>query len=55
MNYRIAKAEVSQATILAELINQHEHAIDPESTSIGLEESKEIIEGFYDPAIAAFI
>jgi ribosomal protein S18 acetylase RimI-like enzyme len=55
MNYRIEKAVVSQADVLAELINQHEHAIDPESTSIGLEESKEIIEGFYDPAIAAFI
>jgi ribosomal protein S18 acetylase RimI-like enzyme len=55
MNYRIVQAEVSQANVLAELINQHELAIDPESTSIGLEESKEIIEGFYDPAIAAFI
>jgi ribosomal protein S18 acetylase RimI-like enzyme len=55
MNYRIVQAEVSQAIVLAELINQHELAIDPESTSIGLEESKEIIEGFYDPAIAAFI
>jgi mycothiol synthase len=55
MNLRIAKADVSQANILAELINQHELAIDPESTSIGFEESKEIIEGFYDPAIAAFI
>jgi ribosomal protein S18 acetylase RimI-like enzyme len=55
MNYRIVQAEVSQANVLAELINQHELAIDPESTSIGLEESKEILEGFYDPAIAAFI
>jgi len=55
MNYRIDKAEVSQAEVLAELINQHELTIDPDSTSIGVEESKEIIEGFYDPAIAAFI
>jgi ribosomal protein S18 acetylase RimI-like enzyme len=55
MNYRIVKAEVSQAEVLAELINQHELAIDPDSTSIGFEESKEIIEGFFDPAIAAFI
>ena len=55
MNYRIVKADVSQANVLAELINQHELTIDPESTSIGLEESKEIIEGFFDPAIAAFI
>jgi ribosomal protein S18 acetylase RimI-like enzyme len=55
MNYRIVKAEVSEAGVLAELINQHELTIDPESTSIGLEESKEIIEGFFDPAIAAFI
>jgi mycothiol synthase len=55
MNYRIVKAEVSQAEVLAELINEHELTIDPDSTSIGVEESKEIIEGFYDPAIAAFI
>jgi ribosomal protein S18 acetylase RimI-like enzyme len=55
MNYSIVKAEVSQAEVLAELINQHELTIDPGSTSIGVEESKEIIEGFYDPAIAAFI
>lgn len=55
MNFRIVKAEVSQAGVLAELINQHELTIDPESTSIGLEESQEIIEGFFDPAIAAFI
>ena len=55
MNYQIAKAEVSQAEVLAELINQHELTIDPESTSIGLEECKEIIEGFFDPAIAAFM
>ena len=55
MNYCIVKAEVSQAEVLAELINQHELTIDPDSTSIGVEESKEIIEGFYDPAIAAFI
>ncbi len=55
MNYRIVKAEANQAEVLAELINQHELAIDPEATPIGLEESKEIIEGFFDPAIAAFV
>jgi mycothiol synthase len=55
MNYRIVKAEPSQADVLAELINQHELTIDPESTAIGLEESKEIIEGFFDPALASFI
>jgi mycothiol synthase len=55
MNYRIVKAEVNQAGVLAELINQHELAIDPDATPIGLEESKEIIEGFFDPAIAAFV
>jgi ribosomal protein S18 acetylase RimI-like enzyme len=55
MDYNTVKAEISQADILAELINQHELAIDPDSTAIGLEESKEIIEGFFDPALAAFI
>ena len=49
------KAETSQAGVLAELINQHELKIDPTSTAIGVEESTEIIEGFFDPAIAAFI
>ncbi len=55
LGLKLVKAEVSQAEVLAELINQHELTIDPESTSIGLEECKEIIEGFFDPAIAAFI
>lgn len=55
MSYRIEKALVYQAPILAELINQHELAIDPESSSIGLEESVEILEGSFDPAIAAFM
>ena len=55
MNYRIVKAETSQAGVLAELINQHEHSIDSDATPIGIEESQELIEGFFDPAIAAFI
>jgi mycothiol synthase len=54
MNYRIVKAEVSQADVLAELINHHELTIEPEGTPTGIAESKEIIEGFFDPAIAAF-
>jgi hypothetical protein len=48
MNYRIVKAEPSQAGVLAELINQHELKIDPTSTPIGVEESTEVIEGVYD-------
>ena len=55
MNYRIVKAETSQAGLLAELINQHEHLMDPNATPIGIEESQELIEGFFEPAIAAFI
>jgi mycothiol synthase len=55
LKYRIVKAEIDQAGVLAELINQHELKIDPTSTAIGVEESTEIIEGFFDPAIAAFI
>lgn len=55
MKYRIVKAETSQAEVLAELINQHELKIDPTSTAIGVEEATEVIEGFFDPAIAAFI
>ena len=55
MNYRIVRAEVSQAETLTELINQHEHTIDSEATPIGIEESQELIEGFFDPALASFI
>lgn len=55
MNYRIVKAETSKAELLAELINQHELSMDPSATPIGIEESQELIEGFFDPAIAAFI
>jgi len=55
LKYRIVKAEIDQAGVLAELINQHELKIDPTSTAIGVEESTEIIEGSFDPAIAAFI
>jgi mycothiol synthase len=55
MNYRIVKAETGQAGLLAELINQHEHSIDSDATPIGIEESQELIEGFFDPAIAAFL
>lgn len=55
MNYRIVKAETSHAEVLAELINQHELKIDPTSTPIGVEESSEVIEGVFDPAIAAFV
>jgi GNAT superfamily N-acetyltransferase len=55
MNYRIEKAEVSQATLLAVLINQHELLVDPQATPIGSEEAQELIDGFYDPALAAFI
>jgi ribosomal protein S18 acetylase RimI-like enzyme len=55
MNYRIVQAEVSQASSLAELINQHELTIDPKATPIGIEEAQELIEGFFDPALAAFI
>jgi ribosomal protein S18 acetylase RimI-like enzyme len=55
MNYRIVQAEVSQAISLAELINQHELTIDPQATPIGSEEAQELIDGFFDPALAAFI
>jgi ribosomal protein S18 acetylase RimI-like enzyme len=54
MNYHIVRADISQAAVLAELINDHELTIEPESTPTGVQESKELIQGFYDPAIAAF-
>jgi ribosomal protein S18 acetylase RimI-like enzyme len=50
MDYRIEKAEPSSALLLVDLVKQHELTIDPESTPMGVEEAKELIEGFFDPA-----
>lgn len=54
-NYKIVPATKQDAGELMELVNQHELAIDPTTTPIGLEECTELLEGFFDPAITGFL
>ena len=53
--YRLEPASVEDAATLQQLINEHEVAIDPTTTPIGIEESTELLEGFFDPAITGFL
>ena len=55
MNYRVVRALVDDAQVVADLINDHELTIDPESTPIGVSEAKELLEGFFDPSQCAFL
>jgi len=55
LGYRLQEATVSDASLVVDMVNQHELTIDPESTPMGVEEAKELIEGFYDKAIAYFL
>ncbi len=55
MGFSLQEAEVSDAQLVVDMVNQHELTIDPESTPMGVEEAKELIEGFYDKAIANFL
>lgn len=55
MNYRLKTATLDQAQLVADLINDHELTIDPGSTPIGITEARELLEGFFDPSVAAFL
>ena len=55
MGFSLQEAKVSDALLVVDMVNQHELTIDPESTPMGVEEAKELIEGFYDKAIANFL
>lgn len=55
MALRLEAARVEQAGLVVEMVNQHELAIDPESTPMGVEEATELIEGFFDPAHVYFL
>ena len=55
MSFSLQEATVSDASLVVDMVNQHELTIDPESTPMGVEEAKELIEGFYDKAIANFL
>jgi ribosomal protein S18 acetylase RimI-like enzyme len=53
--YKIEKANSEQAALVAELINDHELTIEPEGTPTGLAEATELLEGFFDPSLSAFL
>ena len=55
MGFSLQEAKVSDAQVVVDLVNQHELTIDPESTPMGVEEAKELIEGFYDKAHTNFL
>ena len=55
MNYRLEKAKPEQVDLLVELINEHESLIDPDATPIGETDALELLEGFFDPSVAAFL
>ena len=55
MGFSLQEATVSDASLVVDMVNQHELTIDPESTPMGVEEAKELIEGFYDKAITNFL
>jgi mycothiol synthase len=55
LGFSLQEAKVSDALLVVDMVNQHELTIDPESTPMGVEEAKELIEGFYDKAIANFL
>ena len=55
MNYRLEKATLNQAQLVVDLINDHELTVDPGSTPIGIPEAQELLNGFFDPSVAAFL
>jgi ribosomal protein S18 acetylase RimI-like enzyme len=55
LGFSLQEAEVSDAQLVVDMVNQHELTIDPESTPMGVEEAKELIEGFFDKAITNFL
>ena len=55
MGYKLQEASGGEAELIVEIVNQHELTIDPESTPMGVEEAKELIDGFFDPAHCYFL
>lgn len=55
MSYRVEKATPEHLEILVELINQHEQSVDPGFTPTGPTDALEVIEGYFDPALPAFL
>jgi mycothiol synthase len=55
LNYRLEQATLDQSQLVVDLINHHELAIDSSSTPIGIPEAEELLQGFFDPSLAAFL
>jgi mycothiol synthase len=55
LKYKLQEASADQASLVVEIVNQHELTIDPESTPMGVEEAQELIEGFFDKAHCYFL
>ena len=55
MGYKLQEASSDQAELIVEIVNQHELTIDPESTPMGVEEARELIDGFFDRAHCFFL
>jgi mycothiol synthase len=55
LGYKLQEASGGEAELIVEIVNQHELTIDPESTPMGVEEAKELIDGFFDPAHCYFL
>jgi ribosomal protein S18 acetylase RimI-like enzyme len=55
MNYQLVSASKDEAESIKQIINNHELAIDPDSTPIGLEEVLELLDGFFDASSSALL
>lgn len=55
MNYLIQTATNQDLEVLVELINRHELHFDPETTPIGLSDAQDLIDGYFEKSVAAFL
>lgn len=55
MSYRLEKALPEHVSLLVDLINEHEQSVDPDFTPTGETDAMELLEGYFDPSIAAFL
>lgn len=55
MSYRLEKALPEHVAMLVDLINEHEQSVDPDFTPTGESDAMELLEGYFDPSIAAFL
>ena len=55
MSYRLEKALPEHVAMLVDLINQHEQSVDPDFTPTGESDAMELLAGYFDPSVAAFL